>query len=329
MMGNVLPALRSVLLGVGLAAAFTAAQAEAAEVPESDEPIVLAINEWTGQHITTHIAGHILKRMGYNVEFVTASYFPQFAAIKNGDIHASLEIWKGTGGGESFDEAVASGKAVDLGEVGLEEKQTWWYPLYVKEQCPGLPDWQALNDCAQIFAAPETHPKGRLVDWPLEWNSHNANRMEALGIDFVAVPAGSEGAIMTEVKSAAARQAPILAMLWSPHWIHAEVEGEWVELPAYEKACEEDPAWGMNPDQTWDCGWPTGWIKKIAWSGFADKWPAAYRFLDAYQISNGIQIGMMTAIDVEGQDVVAVTEQWVEDNQDVWQPWVDDAMAGN
>ena len=80
MMGNVLPALRSVLLGVGLAAAFAAAQAEAAEVPESDDPIVLAINEWTGQHITTHIAGHILKRMGYNVEFVTASYFPQFAA---------------------------------------------------------------------------------------------------------------------------------------------------------------------------------------------------------------------------------------------------------
>ena len=32
-----------------------------------DEPIKLAVNEWTGQHITTHVAGEILKRAGYNV----------------------------------------------------------------------------------------------------------------------------------------------------------------------------------------------------------------------------------------------------------------------
>ncbi len=69
------------LVGLVLLAAFgIAPPAGAAGVPESDEPIKLAINEWTGQHITTRIAGELLKKMGYNVEYVTAGYYPQLVA---------------------------------------------------------------------------------------------------------------------------------------------------------------------------------------------------------------------------------------------------------
>ena len=58
-----------------------------------DEPIKLAVNEWTGQHITTHVAGEILKRAGYNVEYVTAGYYPQMTAIQDNTVTATLEIW--------------------------------------------------------------------------------------------------------------------------------------------------------------------------------------------------------------------------------------------
>ena len=34
--------------------------ARAADLGAKDETIKLAINEWTGQHVTTHIAGEIL-----------------------------------------------------------------------------------------------------------------------------------------------------------------------------------------------------------------------------------------------------------------------------
>ena len=69
------------------------ASVQAANVPESKDPIKLAINEWTGQHITTHVAGEILERMGYEVEYVTAGYFPQMQAMQDGTLTASLEIW--------------------------------------------------------------------------------------------------------------------------------------------------------------------------------------------------------------------------------------------
>ena len=54
----------------------------AADLGAKDETIKLAINEWTGQHITTHVAGEILKRMGYKVEFVTAGYYPQMQSFQ-------------------------------------------------------------------------------------------------------------------------------------------------------------------------------------------------------------------------------------------------------
>lgn len=310
------------IMAAACAAALTI-PAQAASIPESTDPIILAINEWTGQHVTTHIAGEILKRMGYKVEFVTASYTPQFAAIEAGDIAAALEIWEGTGSGEIFDKAIASGKAEDLGDLGLKEHQSFWYPLYVKELCPGLPDWHALNDCAEIFATPETAPKGRLVDFPLEWGGHNQDRLDALGINFVSMPAGSEGAIVTEIKSAVARKAPILAMFWTPHWLFSEVEGEFVALPAYDGRCYEDASWGINPDKTYDCDWDRGWIKKLAWAGLKDKWPAAHNMLKQLTIDNQTQIDLIHAVDVDGKPVEEVTKAWVDANEAVWKPWTE------
>ena len=41
--------------------------------------------------------------MGYNVEYVTAGYYPQVSAVADGDIHATLEIWS-SNIGEGWDE---------------------------------------------------------------------------------------------------------------------------------------------------------------------------------------------------------------------------------
>ena len=37
-------------------------------VPESNDPIKVTIQDWTGQHFSTHVAAGLLKEMGYNVE---------------------------------------------------------------------------------------------------------------------------------------------------------------------------------------------------------------------------------------------------------------------
>ncbi len=67
----------------------------------NSEPIKIVINEWTGQHISSHISGSVLQKAGYDVEYVTAVAVPQFAAIEQGNIHLQPEKW-GNNIGESY-----------------------------------------------------------------------------------------------------------------------------------------------------------------------------------------------------------------------------------
>ena len=314
------------LAGLAVAASFALAPAaRAGSVPETPDPIKLAINEWTGQHITTHVAGEILKRMGYSVEYVTAGYYPQMTALEDDTITATLEIWS-SNIGENYDKALATGNVIEIGDLGLEPREGWMYPKYVEAQCPGLPDWEALMKCAEVFATPETFPKGRFLDYPLDWGTTNVDRIKALGLDFVSVPSGGEGSLVAEIKSAVSRKDPLIMQFWAPHWLHAEAEMAIVNLPPHEAGCYDDASWGLNPNATYDCDWELGYIKKMVWIGMEEKWPAAFRLLKNYKLNNAAQNAMMAEIDVKGRPVEEVVAEWLDANEGTWRPWVDQAM---
>lgn len=297
----------------------------AANVPESPDPIKLAMNEWTGQHITTHIAGEILKRAGYNVEFVTAGYFPQWQALADGTLTASLEIWSNNVG-DSWEKAEASGKVVHLGNLGLDTNEGWLYPKYMEAKCPGLPDWKALVECSETMASSDTFPNGRILSYPADWGTRSADIIAGLELPYEAVPAGSEGALVAELKSAVVKEDPLIMMFWAPHWVLSEVDVAWVKLPDYDPACTEDAAWGPNPNAVNDCGVDVATTFKVGWVGMADKWPAAHKFLSSFQLAAPDQEPMMKAIDVDGQDLKEVTKAWVDANEATWKPWLDAAM---
>ncbi len=316
--------LKSYIAAVAVAAFGCTASAQAA-VPESSDPIKLAINEWTGQHISTHVAGEILKRMGYNIEYVTAGYYPQMQAMEDNTISATMEIWS-SNIGEHYDKALASGNVEEIGDLGLEPVESWFFNSAAKEKCPGLPDYSALNGCVEAFANAETFPKGRLVDYPADWGTTNVDRIKGFGLDYVSVPAGSEGALIAEIQGAEARNEPLLVMFWAPHWVFAVVDLTNISLPPYEAGCQDDAAVGVNPDAVWDCDWERGYIKKLAWKGLADKWPAAHKVLSAYTLRNEDQIPMMNAIDQDGKKLEDVVSAWIDANEAIWKPWVDAAM---
>lgn len=320
--------LRRGLAAAALVLAFSAPPAAlAAEVPESDAPIKLAMNEWTGAHLTTAIAGEILKRMGYTVEYVTAGNIPSMHALSEDGLTATLEIWLNTVG-DNYEKTLASGNTEDAGELGLDTREGWLYPTYVKEMCPGLPDWQALKDCTDLFVTPETAPMGRLVDYPADWPANNPERLAAFGLNFKAVPAGSEGSLIAEFRSAVERRQPVLMMFWSPHWLFNDFDAEFVNLPKYDPACIEDRSWGINPEKTYDCAWYSGKVRKLVWSGMKDKWPAAHRLLKSLTVTNGIQIPLMKAIDVDGVPLEKAINDWLDANGAVWKPWVEAALKG-
>ena len=293
----------------------------AGRAAESSDPIKLTLHDWTGQLITTNIMAEVLKSAGYNVELVQADYIAQFAGLKTGDLHVAMEMWETTGR-DAMDEATATGKVENIGETGMEGIEEWWYPLYMKEKCPGLPNWEALNDCAEEFSIPETAPKGRYVGAPVTWGGFDDERVEALELDYEVIHAGTDAALFAELESAYQRKAPILLWVYAPHWAPSKYEGEWVQFPEYSSECYNDPSVGVNPDMAYDCGKPRGPIWKVAWAGVKDKWPGAYSAIKNFKLDNDEMGKMITAVDLDGKDLDAVVADWLAANESRWKTWL-------
>lgn len=290
---------------------------------ESTDPIKLTLHDWTGQLITTQLMGEVLKKAGYSVEYVQADYLAQFSGLESGDLHVAMEIWETTGR-EAMDAATATGKVENLGETGMQAKEEWWFPDYMKEKCPGLPSWEALKDpaCAEAFSTAETAPKGRYLGGPVTWGGFDEERVEALDLPFEVVHAGTDAALFAELESAYQRQAPIVLWIYAPHWAPAKYKGSWVEFPPYSKECYADAATGINADATHDCGKPFGPIWKVGWSGLKDKWPGAHAAIQAFSITNEEMGAMITSVDLDGKKVEDVAAEWIAANEARWSGWI-------
>jgi glycine betaine/proline transport system substrate-binding protein len=296
-----------------------------AQAPESNEPIKIALFDWTSVNLNAKLLGGILERLGYTVEYPTADYLSSLSTgLSNGDLTVAMEFWDTTAG-EAMKAADAAGQAERLGPLGPKAKEEWWYPLYMKEKCPGLPNWEALKDaaCAEAFSVPETAPEGRYLGGPVTWEGFDDERVEALDLPFQVIHAGTDGAMWAELDSAYQRKAPIMLWVYSPHWAPSKYEGEWVEFPPYTPECYEDPSWGVNPNAAYDCGKPFGEIWKYAWGEMKNTWPVAYKVAKNYTIDTDELNKMSGAVDLDGRSIEDVAAEWIDANEATWRAWAE------
>lgn len=288
-------------------------RAQAADMGAKGDVIRIAMLEWTGAQISSQIMSKVLEKAGYKTEVLTAGNYPHFTGLAEGELAVSPEIWLNNVG-EVYPKVLAEGKIEDLGTLGLETKEGWIYPKFMEEVCPGLPDWKALvtPECISALATPDTMPNGRFLDYPADWGSRAATIIADNDMPLTAVPAGSEGAMLAELRSSIAARTPLVMMFWAPHFILAEVDVGWVDMPP----CKEDTNEHCikAPD-----------VDKAVWSGMAAKWPAAYEIVKSFRLTTDEQQKMMLAID-KGESLDAVTSAWVAGNEATWKPWVDAAL---
>jgi len=285
---------------------------------DSSSPIVIPTHNWSSQVVMAYVIGGIFESMGNNVEYVSADTQGVYEAIRQGDVTISHEVWQSTFG-KSFYAAMAKGGIIDAGNhdtVSLEEVGV---PQWVidKNLCPGLPNWEALKNCKNVFATADSGGKGRILDGPQSWHGvEYTDRVEALlGDDWVVKFAGSADALWAELAAAKKEGRGTIVFNWTPNFTDKEGYA-FIEWPDYYLGCRKQDGGDSK------CGSPVGWLKKAANYKFPKTHPAAYTAFSRMSFTAGQIGGMAALVDIEKMTHADAGKAWLAANEDVWKPMI-------
>ncbi len=310
-----------ITLGACVAPAAPAAvPASSAETTTEKIAIKLAVNPWSASELNVAVARILLENeLGYSVEEVPLAEQAQWAALAEGDLHASLEVWP-SGHIANVAEYIEKQKLVeDGGLLGPVGRIGWYMPTYLLTEHPDLATAEGLAnpENAALFATAETGDKGQLLFGDPSWVTYEADIIENLGLNLQIVQGGSEEAILSGLDAAYNRQEPILFYFWTPHSIHAKYDLTRVALPEYSAECYATAADGGVA-----CDYPSDNLFKIFWPGLQAAAPEAYTLLKNMNYTTEDQIGMIAAVELEGQAVDEAAQAWIDANEATWRAWL-------
>ena len=293
-----------------------------AQAADSTKPIVIPIHNWSSQVVMAYVIGGIFESMGNNVEYVPADTQAVYESIRNGDVTISHEVWQSTFG-KSFYNAMAKGGVIDAGTHTALTLEEVGVPQWVidKNLCPGLPDYKALLNCADVFSTTDSGGKGRILEGPQSWHGQEyPDRVEALlGDNWVVKFAGGADALWAELAAAKKEGRGTIIFNWTPNFTDAD-GFVFIEWPPYYPGCRKQDGGDSK------CGSPKGWLKKAAYYKFPKTHPAAYMAFSQMSFNAG-QIGSMAAlVDIDGMDHKDAAKKWLADNEDVWKPFTQAGM---
>ncbi|EFE67544.1 glycine betaine-binding lipoprotein, partial [Streptomyces viridosporus ATCC 14672] len=261
----------------GCGAADMTKQASPYANAQGARTVTLAVQSWVGSLANVAVAQHLLEHeLGYRVDIVQVDEVPAWDALSQGRVDAILEDW---GHPEQEKLYVEDKKTIARGgDLGVTGHIGWFIPTYFAEQHPDLKSWKDLNRYADRFRTAESGGKGQLMDGSPAYLTHDKALVKNLKLDFKVVFAGSEAALLTQIKQFAKEKKPFLTYWNTPHWLFEKVPMTEVELPPYEEGCDADPAKVacayphtplqkyLNADFARDGGEAADFLKKFAWS---------------------------------------------------------------
>lgn len=152
------------------------------DIATDKKPIKILSNNWTSQAVLSRISGKIFNSLGCPVTFYNSSVDEQWGALAHGYADIQLEVWQGTMT-DQYNRLIQNGSIVDAGSHLAVTREDWWYPNYVEELCPGLPNWEALKACSELFSRPDSSGSGVYFSGP--WEKPDEAKIRALELDLL------------------------------------------------------------------------------------------------------------------------------------------------
>ncbi|WP_053217351.1 glycine betaine ABC transporter substrate-binding protein [Virgibacillus senegalensis] len=264
---------------------------EQAGTEASGETLTIGQINWAENIAVTNMWKAILEEKGYNVKLNVLDMGTTMKALEDGELDASLEIWLPVQDAnylEKYQDTVDFSEATwyDTAKVGLV------VPSYLEE----VNSVEDLNEHKELF-------DGEIVGFDPGAGTMEVTEqlIEDYDLDYELLPS-SEPAMLAEIGEAVKAEEPIVAPLWSPHWIFSKYDLKFLE----------------DPQETF------GGIEKIHHAtrqGFAEDYPEVSEWFKNWKMDDK-QIGELIDYTENAEEPLDGAKEWVEENQDLIDEWV-------
>jgi glycine betaine/proline transport system substrate-binding protein len=278
--------------------------------------VVLNEQAWAGSTANTYIAKAVLEdELGCEVEVTKITEIPVFQAMADGKVDAVLEDWQHTDEYAKYIDK--AGTVVQGGPLGVEGHIGWFIPKFVMDEHPEFKSWEGLKGKEDVF-------NNEFLGGDPSYVQKDKELIKALGLDLKHVTAGAEPAQVARWSQAYKQDKPVLFYWYTPQYLNQEYDLAEVKLPPRTEAnkdCKDDAKEGGDPEQ-YKCEYDVTIINKLFSKKFADSGSPAYDVLKKMKLTNEDQELVAKAIAGDKQDPEEAGADWVKDNQDKVQQWL-------
>jgi glycine betaine/proline transport system substrate-binding protein len=278
--------------------------------------VVLNEQAWAGSTANTYIAKNVLEdQLGCEVEITKITEIPAFQAMADGKTDAVLEDWQHT---DQYEQYIDKAKTVvQGGPLGVEGHIGWFIPKFVMDEHPEFKTWEGLKGKEDVF-------NNEFLGGDPSYVQKDKELIKALGLDLKHVTAGAEPAQVARWSQAYKQEKPVLFYWYTPQYLNQQYDLAEVKLPPRtdaNKDCKDDAKEGGDPEQ-YKCEYDVTIINKLFSKKFADSGSPAYDVLKKMKLTNEDQELVAKAIAGDKQDPDEAAADWVKDNQDKVDEWL-------
>ncbi|WP_438455802.1 glycine betaine ABC transporter substrate-binding protein [Vreelandella venusta] len=250
----------------------------------------LAYVEWSSEVASTNVVAAVLEQAGFDVELTSLSAAAMFQALSTGDADAIVAAWLPTTHADYMervgDNIEDLGMNLDGTKLGLV------VPAYTETD--SIAD---LNDNADSF-------NGEIIGIDPGAGLMALTEEVVDTYDLGLRLRSGSGATMTAALSSAINnEEDVVVTGWTPHWMFARFDLKYLEDP-------ENVYGGAEQ------------IHTVVRQGLKNDMPEAYAILDAFEWTPEQMGEVMLMNQEDGSDPYENAKQWVEDNQDVVEQWL-------
>jgi glycine betaine/proline transport system substrate-binding protein len=262
-----------------------------AESEEKNKELTIGQINWAENIAVTNMWKVILEDKGYDVKLNNLNMGSTMKALEASDLDASLEIWLPVQDAnylKEYKDSVNFSDATwyDNAKVGLV------VPSYVKE----VNSIEDLKEHKDMF-------NSEIVGFDPGAGTMEVTEqmMKDYGLEYELL-SSSEPAMLAEIGNAVESEEPIVAPLWSPHWVFSKYDLKFLE----------------DPKKTF------GGVEKIHHAtrqGFEEDYPEISEWFKNWKMDDQ-QIGELIEYVEGSEQPLDGAEKWVEENQDLIDEWV-------